>query len=414
MPGHRAPERILMLTDLFEPVIGGLELHIGQMSRELARRGHHVAVATLAGSIPTGVEEKDGVRVHRLRGWSRALAPFYVDPQRPFHPTTSDPGVARALRRVLSIERPTIVQCHSWIMHSYLAIRPRPSSKTLVYLHDYGTICAKKTMVRGDQICDGPGLSKCIGCAAQHYGTMKGAALAAGLRASRHRYGRIDRWIANSTAVADTTARALGIPRREITVVPSFVPDGVSEAAELGPRPGFLPDGDFILFVGALGRHKGLDVLLDAYQQLGRDVRVVLIGTPQVDTPRDFPDGVDVFENVPHREVIAAWAHCLMGVVPSTWPEPFGQVAVEAMAAGKPVVASSVGGLRDIVVDEETGLLVPRGDAGSLRRAILRLLDDAPLRERLGQAGRERAKRYTLSTVADAMEQIHAELRLAA
>jgi len=414
MPGHRAPERILMLTDLFEPVIGGLELHVGQMSRELARRGHQVAVATLAGTIGPGVEQTDGVRVHRLTGWSRALAPFYEDPQRPFHPTTSDPGIGRALRRVVSIERPTIVQCHSWIMHSYLPIKRRPSPKTLVYLHDYGTICAKKTMVRGEEICDGPELSKCIGCAAQHYGAVKGAALAAGLRASRHRYGRVDRWVANSTAVADATAHALDIPRPEIAVVPSFVPDGVSEAAEFGPRPGFLPDGDFILFVGALGAHKGLHVLLEAYRQLGRDVRLVLIGTPQADTPRDFPDGVDVFENVPHRDVIAAWAHCLFGVVPSTWPEPFGQVAVEAMAAGKPVVASSVGGLRDIVVDGETGLLVPRGDADSLRSAIARLLDDAPLRDRLGQAGRDRARRYTLSTVADAMEQIHAELRFAA
>jgi glycosyltransferase involved in cell wall biosynthesis len=414
MSDRRAPERIMMLTDFFEPVIGGLELHVGLMSRELARRGHHVAVATLAGTSRPGTEEKDGVRVHRLAGWSRALSPFYADADRAFHPTIADPGVARALSRLLSIERPTIVQCHSWIMHSYLPISCPRSAKTLAYLHDYGSICAKKTMVRGDQICDGPGLSKCVGCAAQHYGVVKGAALAAGLRASRHRYGRIDRWVANSTAVADTTARALGIPRPDIAVVPSFVPDGVSEAAALGPRPGFLPDGDFILFVGALGAHKGLDVLLEAHRQLDRDVRLVLIGTPQVDTPPEFPDGVDVFQNVPHCDVIAAWAHCLLGVVPSTWPEPFGQVAVEAMAAGKPVVASDVGGLRDIIVDDQTGLLVPRNDADSLRRAIARLLDDAPLRQRLGQAGRERSNRYTLSTVADAMEKIHAELRLAA
>lgn len=414
MSGRHAPERIMILTDFFEPVIGGLELHVGQMSRELARRGHHVAVATLAGTRRPGTVQQEGVRIHRLAGWSRALSPFYAEAERPFHPTIADPGIARALRQLVSIERPTIVQCHSWIMHSYLPIKRRPSPKTLVYLHDYGSMCAKKTMVCNDQICDGPALAKCIGCAAQHYGVVKGAALAAGLRASRRRYGRVDRWVANSTAVADTTARALGIPRPEITVVPSFVPDAVSDAAELGPRPGFLPDGDFILFVGALGTHKGLHVLLEAYRQLGRDVRLVLIGTPQVDTPREFPDGVDVFENVPHRDVIAAWAHCLLGVVPSTWPEPFGQVAVEAMAAGKPVVASDIGGLRDIIVDEETGLLVPRNDAYSLRRAIARLLDDEPLRRRLGRAGRERAQRYTLSRVADAMEQIHAELRLAA
>ncbi|MGA2924699.1 MAG: glycosyltransferase family 4 protein [Solirubrobacteraceae bacterium] len=411
MSGRCPPERILMLTDFFEPVIGGLELHVGMMSRELARRGHHVAVATLAHPDRPTWERHDGVSVHRVAGWSRALGRFYADASRPFHPTVADPGVACALKRIVAGERPTIVQCHSWIMHSYLSITARPRSKTLVYLHDYGTVCAKKTMVYGTEICDGPSLTRCVGCSVEHYGLVKGAALAAGLRASRRHYARVDRWAANSAAVADTTARGLGIAREQITVVPSFVQDNVSELAARSPRPSFLPAGDFILFVGALGSHKGLDVLLQAYAQLGRDVPLVAIGTPQADTPRSFPDGVQVFENVPHREVIAAWAHCLMGVVPSTWPEPFGQVAVEAMAACKPVVASNVGGLREIVVDGETGLLVPRNDADALASAIARLLDDPQLRQRLGQAGRERAKRYTLAAVADQVESIHAQLR---
>ena len=412
MPDRCAPERILMLTDFFEPVIGGLELHVGMMSRELARRGHRVAVATLARADRPAWEQRDAVSIHRVAGWSRALAPLYADADRPFHPPVADPGIVWALKRILSIERPTVVQCHSWIMHSYLSINGWPRPKTLVYLHDYGTICAKKTMVCGAGICAGPSLSNCIPCAARHYGVVKGAALAAGLRASRRGYEHVDRWVANSNAVADATARGLGIPRAQITVVPSFVPNDVCERAELSARPEFLPAGDFILFVGALASHKGLDVLLEAHARLGRDVRLVAIGTRQHDTPRRFPEGVAVFENVPHRDVIAAWRHCLMGIVPSTWPEPFGQVAVEAMAAGKPVIASNVGGLREIIVDGETGLLVPRKDANALGDAIARLLDDVQLRRRLGQAGRERARSYTLTAAADQIERIHAELQV--
>lgn len=82
-----------------------------------------------------------------------------------------------------------------------------------------------------------------------------------------------------------------------------------------------------------------------------------------------------------------------ISLVPSIWVEPFGITAVESMAAGLPVIASRVGGLAETVVDGETGILFPPGDAQALARALRRLMDDAGLRERMGRAGRERAER---------------------
>jgi glycosyltransferase involved in cell wall biosynthesis len=83
--------------------------------------------------------------------------------------------------------------------------------------------------------------------------------------------------------------------------------------------------------------------------------------------------------------------------------EGFGMACLEAMAHARPVVASAVGGLLDLVVDEETGLLVPPGDVASLRDALERLLADAELRRRLGVAGRERARRlFAWPAVTDA------------
>jgi len=67
-------------------------------------------------------------------------------------------------------------------------------------------------------------------------------------------------------------------------------------------------------------------------------------------------------------------------------------VAVEAMASGRPVCASRVGGLQDIVVHGETGFLFDRGDSGALADSLVRLLDDANLRQRMGEAGRKRAE----------------------
>lgn len=76
----------------------------------------------------------------------------------------------------------------------------------------------------------------------------------------------------------------------------------------------------------------------------------------------------------------------------STEPEPFGRVLIEAMASARPVIATRGGGTSEVVAEGETGLLVPPRDAGALADAVLRLLDDSALREKLGRAGRERAE----------------------
>jgi len=128
------------------------------------------------------------------------------------------------------------------------------------------------------------------------------------------------------------------------------------------------------------------------------------------DTPRQFPAGVTVVRNVPHAQVMAGWMHCAVGVVPSIWPEPFGQVAVEAMVCGKPVVASAVGGLPDVVADGESGLLVKPNDVNGLREALRVLLLNPAKRAQMGAIGRQRARLFTVNTVADRIEQIYVEL----
>ena len=166
------------------------------------------------------------------------------------------------------------------------------------------------------------------------------------------------------------------------------------------------------MFVGALGLHKGVDVLLEARRRMRNRPPLVLIGTSRADTPRIDDPEVIVARNVPSAQVMASWMRASAAVVPSVWAEPMGQVAIEAMLVGRAVVASDVGGLRDVVAGGATGLLVGPGDPGALAVALDSLLDNPEVRHRMGETGRLRAKQFEVSAVAPRIVEVYEDLLL--
>ena len=189
--------------------------------------------------------------------------------------------------------------------------------------------------------------------------------------ASRRLLGRARLVLCPSSALADA-ARALGA--RDVRVAPTGVdfPEAVSEPDE----------PPHVLYVGRLSEEKGVPELLAATAGLPR----VVVGDGPL---RDrVPDAVGF---VAPRSLGAYYERAAVVVCPSR-REGYGVVAREAMAYGRPVVATAVGGLVDAVEDGVTGILVPPRDPAALRAAIEVLLGDAELRRRLGDAGRERAR----------------------
>ena len=153
----------------------------------------------------------------------------------------------------------------------------------------------------------------------------------------------------------------------------SVVPTPVAIPAHVPPA------GDAVLFAGRLSREKGIEEFLAASRELPR----VVVGSGPI----------AVAEGVGHVDDLGPYyARAAVVVVPSH-REGYGMVAREAMAYGRAVVASDVGGLRDAIDHEVNGLLVPPRDVHALRAAIERLLDDPELRDRLGRAAREKAVR---------------------
>ena len=403
--------RILQAIDSYPPPLGGGGiLQTQALSHELARRGHEVQVVSLAGSRGARTEFDGAVRVHRVAGWSRVLGPLYANPERPLHPTLPDPGIVRALSRLLNDFRPQVVHAHSWLLYSFLPLLPSQETGLVVSLHDYGFVCPKTTFVHRDGLCSGPSFAKCVSCAREQYGALRSLALTTGMAAMKPWRGRVDRYVANSEAVARASAGLVERGEGYMEVIRPFVSEEAFHADE-GMRPAFVPPKtDYLMFAGALGPHKGVDVLLEAWSGLEPKLPLVLAGIRRRDTPRHFPAGVIVAEEVPHNDVLHAWGHCVAAVVPSVWPEPFGLVAAEAMAAGRPVVASAVGGLAEVIVDGVTGILVPPGDAVALRSAIQRLLANPTLRARMGGEGRNRAAEYSTTVAVTKWERVYREV----
>jgi glycosyltransferase involved in cell wall biosynthesis len=386
--------RILMLTDLYWPLVGGLEQVVRALSHELTARGHTVAVCTLGqGRLPAR-EDDGGVEVMRLSGALQRNPRLFSDSQRRYAAPLPDPESVLGLRRVMRDFRPDVVHGHNWLVRSFLPLKRASGVPLVVTLHDYGRWCAKRSLYYLEEgPCSGPGARKCLRCAGAHYGAAKGAGVAA-----TNWVGQAieDRLVDMYLPISESTAAGNGLPAAHAPhqVIPNFhrITSEPPAAAESYAEQ--LPAGEFVLFVGALSRHKGLDVLLAAHARMRRPVPLVLIGAQWPGMP-SLPAGVTVLHDWPHEAVRLAWERCTLGVIPSVWREPFGLVALEAMAAARPVVASDIGGLREIVVPGETGLLVAPGDAVGLSEAIARLLDDPGLRARMGGAARERVEWFS-------------------
>ena len=188
--------------------------------------------------------------------------------------------------------------------------------------------------------------------------------------------------VAPSTVLA-AEARELGA--RAVDVIPS----GVDVADDVGDED----EPPFVLFAGRLSPEKGVLELVEA----ANGIPLVVVGDGPL---REQVPGARGF--VAHDELLRLYGRAAVVAVPS-YREGFGVVCAEAMAHARPVVASAVGGLLDLVADGETGIHVPAGDVPALRAALERLLGDRELRRRFGEAGRERVReRFSWAAVTDA------------
>jgi glycosyltransferase involved in cell wall biosynthesis len=189
-------------------------------------------------------------------------------------------------------------------------------------------------------------------------------------RLARSVLRRAEAVVCPSSALAGEATR---LGARQVEVVPS----GVDLPAEVGPEA----EPAEVLYAGRLSPEKGVLELVEAAEGLN----LVVAGDGPLRSRVPMARGF-----VPPSELDGLYSRAAVVACPSH-REGFGVAALEAMAHGRPVVAGAVGGLLDLVVNGETGILVEPGNVPALRAALDRLLEDPELRRRMGEAGRARA-----------------------
>ncbi len=251
--------------------------------------------------------------------------------------------------------------------------------------------------------------------------------------------GMADAIVAVSEGTKKDVLGCFGVDEKKIHVIPNGI--DTDEYARTQKRNALdkygIPDGlEYVLFVGRITRQKGIIHLLNAVRYINPDAGIVLCaGAPDTrEIALEMEEKVKVAkasnrnlfwiqEIVTKQDIIQLYSHAAVFCCPSIY-EPFGIINLEAMATETPVVASNVGGIREVVQDGRTGFLVPLDQqqsppyeatdpdrfARDLASRINALLGDKETRKRFGEAGRKRALEYSWDRIANTLHGLYTQL----
>ncbi|OYD16301.1 hypothetical protein CH330_03215 [candidate division WOR-3 bacterium JGI_Cruoil_03_51_56] len=201
-----------------------------------------------------------------------------------------------------------------------------------------------------------------------------------------------------------------------------IIPNGV-DLELFNPRaalPGVLEDNrPSVLFVGRIERRKGLSILLHAMPEIIAsvpEVKLVVIGSgPLENKCQDIAISLGIRPRVyfagriPKDQLPGYYAGCTVFASPALGGEAMGIVLIEAMAAGKPVVASAIPGYDEVITSNQNGILVPPANPKALAKAIISLLTSDRLREKLSQQSRFSARKFAWPKIARQVESVYKE-----
>jgi alpha-maltose-1-phosphate synthase len=401
---------IVILTNEYPPhVYGGAGVHVEFLSRELANledRAHAVKILCFGDQrLQEGNLTVEGVQPH--------FTPPFQDPRHERFLET----MVRDIAMTGSVGEADIVHCHTWYSHlAGCLLKPLLGARLVLTTHSL----EPHRPWKAEQL---------------------GTAYQAGAWLERTAYQNADGVIAVSESMRRDVHALYDVPVERIRIIHNGI-----DVAQYKPTPDAAvlqsyhidPDQPFVLFVGRITRQKGILHMVEAIRYLRPGVQVVLCaGAPDTaEIAQEMATRVEraraasphaiiwVPQMVPREDLIRLYTQASVFVCPSVY-EPFGIINLEAMACETPVVAAAVGGIPEVVVDGETGLLVPFEPVSSqdfeprvpeqfardLAAAVNRLLDHPGSMREMGRKGRQRVERYfSWSSIAQCTLEFYREL----
>jgi glycogen synthase len=361
------PLSVVLLSWEYPPVVvGGLSRHVHELARGLVEEGHRPTVYTRGHPEAPARSMERGVRVVRVQGWPRRLTSKNLVRW----VTGFNRALVRRSRPDLRKDPPDVLHAHDWLVARASEVLREDFGLPLV-----ATIHATESGRHQGRI---------------HEHTQR---LIDGVE--RRLTARADRVIACSEHMRREVGDLFNVPMSKVDMIPNEVDSSVLGGDGGGGARRW--QGPLILFAGRLEYEKGVQTVLEALPSIERRVPGVGLVVAGAGTyrasleqrARDIGlDGQVRFAGfVEEADLRSLYRSAALVVVPSLY-EPFGLVALEAMASGAPVVAADTGGLREIVEHESTGLRFRPDDPRALADAAVRVLTDPDLARRLAAEAR--------------------------
>jgi len=421
--------KILIISEYFPPkIMGGGEISAYLLAKKLANLkndGQDALKVSVLTSYFLGLKKfeiKDKIKIHRTLETGENPESFLSNIKRSL---LFEKSLLKELEKLNKKENFDIIHCMN--MTSIPAVKLKANkkatkSKFVVHINSPLAMCPKGDLIYKNNSCSGNcEYKKFIECvsSSKELGKVKNRFYIRYnpilLKIAYNKYqelkllvSKFDSQIVISNYLKENLK---GQITQKINVVPNIIEldDFINlkeKTSNKSPRT---------LFLGIYNIAKGPQILIEALKKTDYAADFYGYGPLKeylIEKKKEYGlKKANIHDKVPYNNIPELYETHDIIVFPSVWPEPFGRIAIEAMASSRAIVASDIGGIKDIIKNNKTGILVKPNDAKELKKAIEKLMKDKKLREKLGKEGRKDAiKRYDGKIIAEQVKKIYLAL----